>query len=66
MELDRVRRDAGLSVLVVEEGHADDTSPSAHPRDPARGDICLRRADVAPVVQRAEGVSAIIVREPLR
>ena len=66
MELDRVRRHARLTVVVVEEGDSDHSSLRADPCHFARVFICLRRYKVAPAVQSGEGVSAIIVREPLR
>jgi hypothetical protein len=66
MQLDRVRSHAGLPVLVVEEGDPHDTSPGGDLAAPRAAAICLRRLEVAPLVQSEEGVSAIIVREPLR
>ena len=66
MELDRVRRHARLTVVLVEEGHTDD-SGLAQTRATFRAIIHL----LAPVggganLQREEGVSAIIVRVRLR
>jgi hypothetical protein len=66
VQLDPVRSDAGLPVQVIEEGDAADTRPSAEAGHPPRPLICLRPEAVAPLVQSGEGVSAIIVLEPLR
>jgi hypothetical protein len=66
MELDSVPSNTGLPVEVVEEGNPT-TRALAQTRATLRAAaICLRRLAVAPVVQSEDGVSAIIVREPLR
>jgi hypothetical protein len=66
MQLDAVPSEPGLPVLEVEEGDPD-TRALAQSRAARRAAaICLRRFGVAPLVQSEEGVSAIIVREPLR
>jgi hypothetical protein len=60
MELDRVRRDAGLAVLEVKEEHAGDGRPLAEPhRTPGLRHLSARSL-VAPVAQPGSGVSAIM------
>ena len=63
MQLDCVRRDAGLTVLVVEEGDAGCALGQILATASAFR-ICRRRYAVAPVVQSGERVSPIIVCLP--
>jgi hypothetical protein len=66
MELDRVRRHARLTVVLVEEGHTDDSGPRASPRHFPRIIHLLAPVGGGANLQREEGVSAIIVRVRLR
>jgi hypothetical protein len=63
VQLDCVRRDAGLTVLVVEEGDAGCALGQILATASAFR-ICRRRYAVAPVVQSGEPVSPIIVCLP--
>jgi hypothetical protein len=67
MQLDPVRSDTRLPVQEVEERDPDHTGARVQTLATLRAAIIwFRRVTVAPFVQSGEGVSAIIVREPVR
>jgi hypothetical protein len=66
MQLDPIPSDTRLSVQVVEEGDPDDTGPSADAHGSARRGHLLAPLGRCSLGAERGGVSAIIVREPLR